>query len=199
MQDRLPAVLKMLSDKCLGVAVLEVKAGERSTISLDHFTGPVLVYVFEHKKPFGPYGRSFTVFLGGRPVEKPPEKHSLFSKFPDALKEFYLSIHDGWCANGAWDGPWPLAQVQLLVDRMPDTDEFESNKKKPFSMRDMIDIVETGNGDAFCLDVKRSTKQKAVGCYFYHDAREESLLNQDFWGMINQRIEEVVMPDFLMT
>jgi hypothetical protein len=61
----------------------------------------------------------------------------------------------------------------------------------------MIGVVRTGSGDAVCLDTQRSRKEKAVGCYFNHENREGSLLEQDFWKLVNQRISDVLSGGFL--
>ncbi len=198
-KELLPAVLQMLSEKCLGVAVLAVEERDRTTSSLPKFTGPLLAYVFEYNVAFGPYGRAYAVYVGGSPHPLKQPDSTMIPHFPESVKTFYHSVHDGWCDLSLTNGPQPIAQLQLLVDRMSDTEEFESQSDKPFSMRDMIDMVETGNGDAICLDLKRSTKDKAVGTYFYHEVPDESRLGLDFWETVNTRIREVVIEGFLPT
>ena len=198
-KELLPAVLQMLSEKCLGVAVLALEERDRTTSCLPEFTGPLLAYVFEFNVAFGPYGRAYAVYVGGSPLPLKPHDGAILKHFPESVKTFYHSVHDGWCDSSLRDGLQPAGHLQLLVDRISDTDEFENDNDKPFSMHDMVNMVETGNGDAICLDLKRSTKDKAVATYFYHEVPDESRLGLDFWETVNTRIRKVVIEGFIPT
>lgn len=180
-RSQMSGAWKLISEKCLGVGIAVGRGFPAS-----------LLYVFAAPQPSFPGGKAYFAYIGGPPIgDAGPtnnEDRSRLELLPAGLQEFYKTVHDGWTGLSGAGGPLPLNELSFLDNKISEEEAFD-DLKRPFSLETTLEILQTGNGDALCLDTKRSRPQRPLGIFYWHESPAESDLQIDFWNVFNDRIE----------
>jgi hypothetical protein len=118
-------------------------------------------------------GGDLNFYQGRPPLSGVPGRfHAVWERLPEALRYFYLHIHNGWTfLPGNSMGPLPVEDWRYLSDDGFDIDDSTA-AALPIDIARTLAVFHNGAGDYLCLDCSAASGE-ATGVIWWHDDPEK--------------------------